>query len=120
VKAILDEHYIGSTATESELEEAFLALCRRAGVRQPEVQQWIILPDGGNPIRADFLWREERVVVETDGARFHGTAQARQRDPRRDQRLTVHGWRPIRAPSRQVFYRPAELEATLAALVKKA
>jgi hypothetical protein len=120
VKAILDEHYIGSTPTENELEEAFLALCRRAGIRQPEVQQWITLPDGGDPIRADFLWREERVVVETDGARVHGTAQARQRDPRRDQRLTVFGWRPIRAPSRQVFYRPAELEATLAALVKRA
>ena len=120
VKAVLNEHYVGSTPTENELEEAFLALCGRAGVRSPEVQQWITLPDGGDPIRADFLWREERVVVETDGGRVHGTAQARQRDPRRDQRLTVYGWRPIRAPSRQVFYRSAELEATLAALVNRA
>ena len=120
VRAILNEHYIGSTPTENELAESFLALCDRAGVRRPEVQQWITLPDGGDPIRADFLWREERIVVETDGGRVHGTAQARQRDPRRDQRLTVCGWRPIRAPSRQVFYRPAELEATLAALVRRA
>jgi predicted transcriptional regulator of viral defense system len=118
VKALLDEHYIGSTPTENELEEAFLALCRRIDVPPPELQQWIMLPDGGDPIRADFLWRNERVVVETDGARVHGTAQARQRDPRRDQRLTVYGWRPIRAPWRQVFYRPAELEATLIALLK--
>lgn len=120
VRSLLDEHYVGSTPTESEIEEAFLAICRRAGVREPEIQQWIILPDGGDPIRADFLWREERVVVETDGAKFHGTTQARQRDPRRDQRLTVYGWRPIRAPGRQVIYRPAELEATVAALVKRA
>lgn len=120
IRALLEEYYIGEAPTESELEEAFLALCRRARVRRPEVQQWIMLPDGGDPIRADFLWRQERVVVETDGARVHGTAQAGQRDPRRDQRLTVHGWRPIRAPGRQVFYRPAELEATLVALVSSA
>ncbi len=117
VRALLEEHYIGSTPTESELEEAFLALCRRAGLPAPEVQQWIVLPDGGPPIRADFLWRKERVVVETDGGKFHGTKQAAPRDARRDQRLTVHNWRPIRTAWRQVMRRPAELQATLRALV---
>ncbi len=117
VRALLEEHYLGSTPTESELEEAFLALCRRAGLPQPAVQQWLTLPDGGPPLRADFLWREQRVVVETDGAKVHGTRQARPRDARRDQRLTVHRWRPIRTDWRQVMRRPAELEATLVALV---
>lgn len=112
VKAVLEEHYIGSTPTESELEEAFLALCRRAGLPAPEVQQWLVLPDGGPPIRADFVWREQRVVVETDGGKVHGTNQARPRDARRDQRLTVHRWTPIRTGWRQVMYRSAELEAT--------
>ncbi len=118
VRALLEEHYVGSTPTESELEEAFLALCRRAGLPRPEVQQWLPLPDGGPPIRADFLWREQRVVVETDGARVHGTRQAGPRDARRDQRLTVHRWRPIRTDWRQVMHRPAELEATLSALIR--
>lgn len=119
VRAILNEHYIGATPTESELEEAFLALCRRAGLPRPEVQQWLVLEDGGPPIRADFLWREQRVVVETDGARVHGTRQTRPRDARRDQRLTVHHWRPIRTDWRQVMRRPAELEATLWSLVSR-
>ena len=117
LRALLEEHYLGSTPTESELEEAFLALCRRAGLPKPEVQQWLTLPDGGPPIRADFLWREQRIVVETDGARVHGTRQARPRDARRDQRLTVHRWRPIRTDWRQVTRRAAELEATLVALM---
>jgi very-short-patch-repair endonuclease len=116
-RALLADHYPGSTPTQSELEEAFLALCRRAGLPQPEVQQWIILPDGGDPIRADFLWREERVIVETDGRRVHGTQQAGPRDARREQRLIVHNWRPIRTGWGQVVHRPAELEATLKSLI---
>jgi predicted transcriptional regulator of viral defense system len=117
VRALLDEHYVGSTLTESELEEEFLALCRRIDVPPPELQQWITLPDGGEPIRADFLWREQRVVVETDGDKYHRTAQRRSADRRKDQRLTVHRFTPVRTDGRQIIYRPAELEATLIALV---
>lgn len=117
VRDVLEEHYLGSTPTESALEEAFLALCRRAGLPLPEVQQWLLLPDGGPPIRADFLWRMQRVVVETDGDRYHRTAQNRRRDRRKDQRLTAHGFRPLRTDWRQATRRPAELEATLKALV---
>ena len=47
VRAVLDEHYIGSTATWSELEERFLGLVRKAGFPQPEVNAWVTLPDGG-------------------------------------------------------------------------
>jgi predicted transcriptional regulator of viral defense system len=116
-RAILSEHYISSTPTESELEEAFFALCRRIGVPEPEVQQWIMLPDGGDPIRADFVWREQRVVVEVDGDRYHRTAQSQSRDRRKDQRLTVHAYIPVRTDARQIFYAPAELAATLKQLV---
>src|SRR5690242_12508998 len=113
--ALLAEHYPGSTPTESRLEEAFLALCRRAGIPQPELQQWINLPDGGDPIRADFLWREERIIVETDGERVHDTRQRRRSDRRKDQRLTIYGFRPVRTDPEQVFRRPGELEARLKA-----
>jgi hypothetical protein len=117
VTRVLEEHYIGSTPTESEIEEGFLALCRRAGLPEPEVQQWLVLPDGGSPIRVDLLWREQRVVVETDGDRYHRTAERLRGDARRDQRLTVHGFKPIRTGWRQTFYRPAEPEATARALL---
>jgi predicted transcriptional regulator of viral defense system len=117
VGALLEEHYVGSTATESEIEEAFLALCRRAGLPRPQVQHWLILPDGGPPIRADFYWPEQRVVVETDGEKYHGTRQATTRDARKDQRLIVHGFKPLRTGARQILYRAPELEATLRALL---
>jgi hypothetical protein len=117
VNAILEEHYIGKTPTANELEEAFFAICRRASARIPEVNQWIDLDDGEPPIKADFLWREQRVIVETDGRSVHGTHQAQQRDPRRDQRAILAGWTPIRAPWRQVMSRPAELERVIVRLV---
>jgi hypothetical protein len=113
IKSILAEHYIGKTPTVNELEEGFFAICRRIDVPIPEVNQWVDLHDGGPPIKADFLWREQRVIVETDGWRAHGTQQARQRDPRRDQRAMMAGWRPVRTTWQQVMRRPGELEAIL-------
>jgi predicted transcriptional regulator of viral defense system len=116
-RSVLDEHFIGTTATQSELEEAFLAFSRRAGFPGPLVNEWIDLGDGEDPIRADFVWRDQRVIVETDGYHFHRSRQARERDTRRDQRVLLAGWRSIRTTSRQVTRRPHELEATLAALL---
>lgn len=116
VTRLLEEHYIGSTPTQSELEEALYALCRSYGVRLPEVSQWVDLGDGEPMIWADFLWRAQRVILETDGEKFHGTHQARERDPRRDQRATVAGWRPLRTTWRQVMHRPRELGPTLVKL----
>ena len=120
IKRVLDTYYIGSAPTESELEEAFFAICRRIDAPLPEVQKWIDLGDGGPMIRADFLWREQRVIVETDGEQFHGTRQARERDPRRDQRAMLAGWKPVRTTTRQVMRRPWELEAVLPALLTRA
>ncbi len=117
VTRLLEEYYVGSAPTESELEEAFFAMCRRYRIRIPEVQLWVDLGDGEPMIRGDFVWREERVIVETDGDRFHRTHQARQRDPRRDQRAIVAGWRPLRTTWRQVIYRPGELGPTVVKLV---
>lgn len=119
VRAILEEHYVGSTLTESELEEAMLALSRATDLPDPEVAVWLDLGDGEPAIKADFLWRAERLIVETDGRKYHGTRQAFERNRRRDQRLVVAGWRPIRTTERQLRLRPAELQATVAALVDR-
>jgi predicted transcriptional regulator of viral defense system len=117
VRALLDEHYIGSTLTESELEELALALCRRIPIPKPEVQRWLVLPDGGPALRPDFTWVKQRVILEADGDRVHGTRQARERRNIRDQRLIVHGWRPLHASARQLTQGSGELESTLMALL---
>ena len=86
------ENLNGPTLTESGLEEAFLAICREAGVPTPEVNAWMTLADG-SAIKIDFLWRKERLAVETDGHPFHRTRQSRERDTKRDQLLRLAGLR---------------------------
>jgi very-short-patch-repair endonuclease len=71
----------------------------------------------GGEIIADFLWRAPRLIVETDGRQFHGTAIAFENDRRRDQRLVLAGWRVIRCTWRQVVDEPNELVGTLRALL---
>jgi predicted transcriptional regulator of viral defense system len=119
VRAILAEHYVGSTLTQSELEEAMLVLSRAVGLPNPEINKWLDLGDGEPMIKPDFLWRAERLIVEADGGTYHGTRQAFQRDRRRDQRALVAGWRVIRTTEQQIKYRPAELHATVASLLAR-
>jgi hypothetical protein len=120
LRAVLDEHYVGSTPTWSELEEALLAACRRAGLPMPEVNAWIDPGDGDpNAIRVDFVWRDERVIVETDGHRTHSTRQAFEEDRLRDQRLAVAGWIVIRITWRQLTERPREVTDRIAQLLSR-
>jgi predicted transcriptional regulator of viral defense system len=118
VRAVLAEHYVGRTPTWSELEEAFLALTRTAGLPDPEVNVFIVVPDGGPAIRVDFLWRARRLVVETDGHTTHHTRQAFERDRRNDQRLTAAGYTPIRTTWRQITRESEELAARLVTLMQ--
>jgi len=41
----------------------------------------------------DFVWRDQRLIVETDGWQAHGTRNAFERDRRRDADLLAAGWR---------------------------
>jgi very-short-patch-repair endonuclease len=58
------------------------------------VNEWITV--AGEEMQVDFLWRTQRLVVETDGFRTHRTRQAFKRDRRRDQLLAAEGWRHAR------------------------
>src|SRR5262249_19795936 len=120
VKAVLKTHYIGSTPTWSENEERFLEITRGLGLPDPETNQFIVLDDGGPPLRVDFVWREERVIVEADSKKWHGSKQRQEIDRRRDQRLTAAGWRVIRTSWRQMKHHPDELRDALLKLLTNA
>ena len=107
--------YAGPTLTDRELEERFFALCRSAALPKPAVNEWITL-GGGIAYKADFLWRAERLIVETDGWGSHGTRQAFENDRRRDRRLSVAGWTVVRFTWRDVEREPEEVTETLARL----
>lgn len=102
--------------TASELERRFVALCRRAGLRSPGVNRWLTL-GGGEEMKVDFLWPDERLVVETDGYRFHSGRRAFESDRARDARLTVAGYRVVRFTHRQLIEAPASVVETLASLL---
>jgi hypothetical protein len=104
--------------TENELEDRFLELCRAAGLPKPEVNAWVSVDDGP-PIKADFLWRAHRLIVETDGWGAHGTRQGFERDRRRDQRTRLAGWEPVRFTRRQLLREPDWVIATTAALLAR-
>ena len=112
------EHLEGHTLTDTDLEEAFLALCREAALPTPEVNVWMTLPDG-TPAKIDFLWRAERLAVETDGGRFHRTRQSRERDARRDQLLRLMAFEPVRFTGRQVVREPGWVKECLSELIAR-
>jgi hypothetical protein len=118
LRSILDGHAPGSTLTRNGLEEAFLGICDAAGLPRPEVNAWIALEPLG--YEADFLWRTRGLIAETDGRGAHTTRRAFEHDRRRDQRLTVAGWRVVRFSREQVVHDPASVRATLEGLLRRA
>lgn len=115
LRAVLATYAIGADLTRSELEERFLALCRSAALPRPECNAWLLL--GSATVEADFVWRRQRLVVETDGRIVHSTRQAFERDRKRDQGLMLAGWRVVRFPQRQVVHEPGVVAETVRSLL---
>jgi very-short-patch-repair endonuclease len=105
--------------TRSELEERFLTFLDAHDLPRAEVNSHLQLD--GRFIQADFLWREQRLIVELDGHQTHGTRAAFERDRERDRILQAHGWRVVRITWRQLHDDPkavaADLRRLLAAVV---
>jgi very-short-patch-repair endonuclease len=93
-----------TTQTRSGGEEALLAALRRANIPAPEVNARV-----GN-YTADFLWREQKVIVELDGYDYHRGRAAFERDHERDVEHLRLGFVVIRVTARQLA---RELEALL-------
>jgi very-short-patch-repair endonuclease len=97
--------------TRSELERLFLRLCRRHRLPQPEVNSRV------GPYEVDFLWRNRRLIVETDGFHFHSHRAAFEQDRGRDAELQALGYRVVRFTHRQVTENRASVVAVLQSLL---
>jgi very-short-patch-repair endonuclease len=65
----------------------------------------------------DFVWREQRLVIEVDGYAFHSSKRAIARDKKRDRELTAALWRPTRFTYEEVAFEPKETAAELRRLL---
>lgn len=95
--------------TRSDLEGGFLRLCRRHRLPPPEVNVRI------GPYLVDFLWRERRLVAETDSYLYHRGEVAFQDDHARDLELMRRGFEVLRISELQLDESPAQVAEVLAA-----
>ena len=107
LREVLQWHLAGSTITESEAEEAFLAITRRAGLPDPLPQRHV----AGR--RRDFVWPAQRIVAEIDGRATHDTTAAFERDRLRDNALGLAGWLTLRFTRRRVVLRSNAVQRDL-------
>jgi very-short-patch-repair endonuclease len=102
------------TIPQSEAERLFLSLVRQAGLPEPETQASLA------GYRVDFLWRQQRVVFEIDGYRFHTSRSAFDRDRRKDLALKQARYDPNRVTRDQVKYEPLVVIAQVAGALARA
>jgi very-short-patch-repair endonuclease len=93
--------------TRSELEHLFLRLCERHRIPMPEINVRV------GPYEVDFLWRAERLIVETDGYRYHRGSQAFEDDHARDLELHTHGYVLRSFTHHQVTKHPERVAASV-------
>jgi very-short-patch-repair endonuclease len=91
----------------SELEQRFLRLCHRHRLPPPEVNATV------DRYEADFLWRDERLIVETDGWAAHRGRIAFEEDRCRATALALLGYEVMRVTWRQVLEEPATVAAAI-------
>lgn len=97
----------GRDRTRSDLELDFLGLCRRHRLPAPRVNVRV-----GRHL-VDFLWRDRRVVVETDSYLYHRGREAFQGDRARDLDLRALGFQVIRLSEKQVNDEAPQVAAAL-------
>jgi very-short-patch-repair endonuclease len=111
LRGLLD--YRTFTMTDSMNEQRFLPIARKAGLPKPETQQWV------NGFRVDFFWPELKLIVETDGLRYHRTAAQQAEDHLRDQAHAIADFTPLRFTRAQVRFEPDHVQRVLAAVAAR-
>lgn len=87
----------------SPTEVDFLILCRREGLKMPQVN---VLVEGR---KVDFHWPQERLIVETDSYDFHRDRPAFEKDHRSTVELELAGYRVLRPTFRMLRDQPKQV-----------
>jgi hypothetical protein len=100
--------------TRSELEHALIPIALRAGLGMPLTCVYL------NGYEVDFYWPELRLVVETDGGRYHRTAMQQTKDRLRDQAHFRSRLIAIRFTHDQIAHDAAAVRRTLEVAASRA
>jgi hypothetical protein len=95
--------------TRSEGERRLKALCKAAGLPLPQMNARVA------GWEVDAFWPAQRLVVEVDGWRYHGSRWAFERDRRKDAALQAAGYRVVRITWRRLMHEPYSVSAQLGA-----
>lgn len=90
LRVVLARQAPETMSARSELERAFLRLCREGSIPVPSINIWI------EGYEVDAAWPRARLVVELDGFEYHRTRAAFERDRLRDAQLQAAGFSVIR------------------------
>ena len=93
--------------TRSRLEQMFLEFCARYGLPTPSMNVWI------GEFEVDAVFPDHHVAVELDGRDYHSHATAQERDPVRDLKLQILGYKPTRITYRRLVTEPDNLATDL-------
>jgi very-short-patch-repair endonuclease len=104
---------LATDRTRSDLETLFLALCRRHRLPPPEVNVKLVNWE------VDFLWRSQRLVVETDFWAYHRGSVAFEDDHARDLDLRSAGYSVLRFTDTQLEYEPGRVVGDLRRALKR-
>ena len=111
------ERLIGTLDPEGREIRSGLEARLNAFLRDRDFPPWEsnpLLRVAGETIRPDVLWREQRVIVEADGRDPHLAPLKFASDRRRDRRLRVEGWEPVRVTSHDLDHAPTSSNPTCA------
>ncbi len=98
---------IETDRTRSDLETAFLALFAHHRIPAPEVN-----PKLGR-YEVDFLWRNEKLIVEADTWTYHRGSVSFESDHARDLDLRGQGFAVLRFTDKQLEAEPSRIAADI-------
>ncbi|MDZ7678955.1 MAG: hypothetical protein U5K29_10430 [Acidimicrobiales bacterium] len=102
----------------SDLELVVIEAITGRGLPAPIVNMPLVLVNGED-IVVDLAWPRWQVAVEVDHPFWHDGVVESARDKRRDRKLTMSGWQPVRFPELEIDHALPELIDDLAHILMK-
>jgi very-short-patch-repair endonuclease len=109
VRQLLDD----IAPTQTTIEDVLLRVCDRHGIPRPRTQEQLAIG------RVDFIWPEQRLIVETDGWQAHRTPAAFQRDRTVTNGLQLSGYLVLRFTWADLERRPEMVARQIRAALER-